>query len=61
MLSTHEDVKKKIEAMESKSDNQFKVVFEAIKRLLDAEERPKRRIGFEGKEPKVPYGKKAIA
>jgi len=60
MLSTHEDLKKKIEDMESKCDHQFKVVFEAMKRLLDAEERPKKRIGFEVKEPKTAYGKKAI-
>jgi hypothetical protein len=57
MLSTHEDLKKKIEAMESKYDHQFKVVFEAIKRLLDAEERPKKKTGFEVKEPKAIYGK----
>jgi len=57
MLSTHEDLKKKIEAMESKYDRQFKAVFEAIKRLVNAEERPKRRIGFEVKEAKAIYGK----
>jgi hypothetical protein len=60
MLSTHEDLRKKIEDLESKYDQQFKVVFEAMKRLLDAEERPIKRIGFEVKEPKTPYGKKAI-
>jgi flagellar capping protein FliD len=59
MLSTHEDLKKKIEDMESKYDHQFKVVFDAIKQLLTTESRPKRRIGFELKEPKTPYGKKA--
>ena len=61
MLSSHKVLKKKIEDMESKCDHQFKVVFEAMKRLLDAEERPKRKIDFEIKEPKPPYGKKAIA
>jgi hypothetical protein len=59
MLSTHEDLKKKIEDMESKYDQQFAVVFEAIKQLLTTESRPKRKIGFEMKEPKTPYGKKA--
>lgn len=57
MLLTHEDLKKKIENMESKYDHQFKVVFEAIKQLLTIESRPKRRSGFEVKEPKAPYKK----
>ena len=46
-LLTHKDLQRKIEAMESKYDRQFKVVFEAIKKLL--EPLPivkKRRIGF---------------
>jgi hypothetical protein len=58
MLSTHDDLRKKIEELESKYDRQFKVVFEAIRRLLDSEEKPRRRIGFEAKEPKARYGKK---
>jgi hypothetical protein len=57
MLSTHEDLKRKIEAMESKYDYQFRVVFEAIKQLLDTDKEPKRRIGFEVKEKKARYGK----
>ncbi len=46
MLATHEDLKKKIEEMEEKYDQQFQVVFEAIRQLLAADEKPKRRIGF---------------
>jgi len=46
MLSTHEELKEKIEQMESRYDYQFKVVFDAIKQLLEPEEKPKRRIGF---------------
>jgi hypothetical protein len=46
MLSGHEDLKKKIEAMEEKYDEKFKIVFEAIKQLLTEEEKPKKRIGF---------------
>lgn len=57
MLSTHEDLKKKIEDMESKYDHQFKVVFEAIKQLLDAEKRPKRKIGFEVSEKNASYAR----
>lgn len=57
MLSTHEDLRRKIEAMERKYDHQFKVVFDAIKQLLEVESKPKRKIGFEVKEPKASYGK----
>lgn len=46
MLATHKDLKKKIEEMEKKYDQQFQVVFEAIRRLLAADEKPKKRIGF---------------
>lgn len=46
LLSTHEELKKKIEEMESKYDEQFQVVFEAIRQLLAEEEKPTRRIGF---------------
>jgi phage regulator Rha-like protein len=58
MLVTYEELKRKIEAMESKYDYQFRVVFEAIKQLIDTEEKPKRKIGFEIREPKAKYGKR---
>ena len=59
MLATHEDLKRKVESMERKYDRQFKVVFDAITQLIDIESKPKRKIGFEVKEPKARYGKKA--
>ena len=46
MLASHEDLKRKIEAMEAKYDEQFRIVFEAIKQLLEENEKPKRKIGF---------------
>lgn len=46
MLATHEDLRRKIEEMESKYDEQFQIVFEAIQQLLTEEEEPKRKIGF---------------
>ncbi len=46
MLAGHKELEKKIEAMEEKYDEQFKVVFEAIKQLITEEEKPKKRIGF---------------
>jgi phage regulator Rha-like protein len=46
MLLTHKDLQQKIEEMEKKYDYQFKVVFHAIKQLLEPAEKPKKRIGF---------------
>jgi len=46
MIEGNRDLKKKIEEMERKYDTQFKVVFEAIKNLIEPERKPKRKIGF---------------
>ncbi len=46
MLAGHEQLRKKIEEMETKYDEQFSVVFEAIRQLLEDDEKPKRKIGF---------------
>jgi hypothetical protein len=59
MLSTHEDLKKKIEAMEKKYDQQFQVVFEAIRQLLETEAKPRKKIGFMVKENLAAFGKRA--
>jgi hypothetical protein len=59
MLSTHKDLKRKIESMEKKYDQQFQVVFEAIKQLLTEEGKPKKKIGFTAKEKQKAYGTKA--
>ena len=46
MLTSHEDLRQKVEDMESRYDEQFQVVFEAIKQLISEEEKPKQKIGF---------------
>ncbi len=46
MLSSHADLKRKIEGMEKKYDQQFKVVFDTIKLLLEPPAKPKKKIGF---------------
>ena len=46
MLSSNAELRKKIEEMEKKYDQQFKVVFDAIKKLLEPPEGPKKKIGF---------------
>jgi len=50
MLATHEDLKRKIESMEKKYDENFRIVFEAIKQLLEIDEKPRKKIGFTVKE-----------
>ena len=46
MLAGHKELKRKIEEMENKYDYQFKVVFKAIKELLDPPQKAKAAIGF---------------
>ncbi|MCA9405649.1 MAG: ORF6N domain-containing protein [Candidatus Omnitrophica bacterium] len=46
MTNSHKELKKKIETMEQKYDYQFKIVFDAIKKLLDPPAEPKKPIGF---------------
>lgn len=50
MLLTHRDLREKIEKMEGKYDKQFRVVFEAIKQLIDEKTEPVKVIGFRGKK-----------
>lgn len=46
ILATHKDLARKLEELEKKYDAQFRVVFEAIRRLMKEDERPKGKIGF---------------
>jgi len=46
MLASHKDLRQKVADMDSKVDEQFRVVFEAIKQLLKEAEKPKQKIGF---------------
>jgi len=45
LLATHKELQKKIEDMEEKYDDQFSIVFQAIKQLLQEDDKPKRKIG----------------
>ena len=57
MLSGHAELVRKIDALEERYDEQFRVVFQAIRRLIGPEkQRPKRRIGYlsqEGHRPRL--------
>lgn len=52
LLATHKDLLEKLTAMEKKYDEQFSVVFKAIRKLMEQPAGPespaisKRRIGF---------------
>jgi hypothetical protein len=46
MLSTHKELREKIEKLERKYDQKFRVVFEAIGMLLKEDEKPKNKMGF---------------
>ena len=46
LMDTNRDLARKIEALEKKYDEQFAVVFEAIKQLIAPPAPPKKQIGF---------------
>ncbi len=46
IIASHKDLACKLEALEKKYDVQFRVVFDAIRKILNPEEKPKRKIGF---------------
>ena len=48
LLATHKDLARKLEELEGKYDANFRVVFDAIRKLMGPEKPPpRRRIGFE--------------
>ncbi|MFA5800531.1 MAG: ORF6N domain-containing protein [Candidatus Peribacteraceae bacterium] len=46
MLVSHEELARKVDALEGKYDSQFRVVFDAIRALMESPKTPRRRIGF---------------
>ncbi len=46
MVRTHKDLAQKLNEMESKYDEQFQVVFGAIKELMDPEKQKRKPIGY---------------
>jgi hypothetical protein len=46
MLVSHEELSRKVDALEGKYDAQFRVVFDAIRALMEPPKTPPRRIGF---------------
>ena len=50
MLQSHADLARKLAALEKKYDAQFRVVFDAIRELMQPPGKPRRRIGFDEEE-----------
>ena len=46
MVSSVQDLARKLDALEKRYDAQFKVVFDAIRKLMEPPEGSKKRIGF---------------
>lgn len=59
ILAAHKNLEQKLAALENKYDEQFQVVFEAIRQLMAPPDRPRKRIGFEANEQAARYGKEA--
>ena len=57
MLAVHKDLAPKLAALEKKYDEQFKIVFDAIRELMTLPEKPRKKIGFDIKERRAAYGK----
>ena len=50
MLFSHAELARKVDSLERKYDSQFKVVFDALRQLMQPPEKPKRPIGFYAKQ-----------
>ena len=46
LMLVHKDLRIKIEELERKYDSQFKIVFNALRKLIDPPKKPKTPIGF---------------
>jgi len=55
MIASHEHLARKLAELESKYDQQFQAIFDAIRRLMRPEEpQTRRRIGFHAQLPEKP-------
>jgi hypothetical protein len=60
MITSHKDLSRKLSVLEKKYDENFKVVFEAIRELMTPPRPPagqRKKIGFNLKEPRAAYRK----
>lgn len=50
MLQNNRDLERKVNSLEEKYDEQFQIVFNAIKKLIEKKNTPRRPIGFKSNE-----------
>lgn len=55
ILSSHEDLARKLNELEKKYDEQFSIVFDAIRQIMTPPDPPRRKIGFQIEEKKAEY------
>jgi len=58
MLASNVALARKLAALEKKYDEQFKVVFNAIRALMAPDEKTRKQIGFQVKEYRATYGRR---
>jgi len=56
ILASHADLARKLEELEKKYDAQFRVVFDALRQLVNPPEPKKKEIGFHAREGRGRYG-----
>lgn len=55
ILASHADLARKLDELEKKYDEQFRVVFEALRELMRTPEPPRKEIGFHVRESRARY------
>jgi hypothetical protein len=50
MLQNNRDLERKVNSLEEKYDEQFQIVFNAIEKLMEKKNTPRRPIGFKSNE-----------
>ena len=58
LVLENEGLKRELSEMKKQTDDRFQIVFETLDQLLNKENEPRKKIGFEVKEKKAMYGKK---
>ena len=58
MLLTNSSLERRLNELEQKYDTQFKLVFDAIRRLMAPVSEPRKKIGFQLRERRAAYGKR---
>ena len=53
ILATHKELKEKIDAMESRYDKRFRVIFDTLRLLIKEDKKPKNPLGFRDRHPDV--------